>query len=152
MQCNHPAVGHFKYRQFWLKEISLIGWMGGTEINKHGKYWVNGGDIFENNIAYCLSTSTNFFVLKSRTHFKSHSPIPMPFIALWILKLCVAFLKLFLHLVYLNVIPHFTTVECKLFLCPSSRFDVPKVWSHWLHCWGVGRWNSTCLLNEFLPL
>ena len=45
---GHPAVGHFKYRQFWLKEISLIGWMGGTEINKRGKYWVNGGDIFIN--------------------------------------------------------------------------------------------------------
>ena len=44
--------------------------MGGTEINKHGKYWVNGGDIFDNNRhrAYCLSASTKYFCVKSQEH------------------------------------------------------------------------------------
>ena len=44
--------------------------MGGTEINKHGKYWVNGGDVFDNNRhrAYCLSASTKYFCVKGQEH------------------------------------------------------------------------------------
>ena len=38
-----PRVGTFKYRHFWLKEISFIGWMGGQKSSNMGNIgWMRG--------------------------------------------------------------------------------------------------------------